>query len=186
MFMIAHARRRILPVILLAVLPAGCVHHIQVHPLPSGPASHTIPRSLQIAVGELATEGPDHMPGIALLEWPHYDLSQALVRYAQQRGTFSSITTGPADLTLAVSTTLSMKSRQRYRYRIRLDAEMREQTRSIKRYLVEHEVEGSFARWVTASDRDPIEAALRLALEDLFARIEADRALYVTSAPPAQ
>lgn len=186
MFMIARVCRRTLPVILLAVFPAGCVHHIQVNPLPSGPASHTIPRSLQIAVGELSTEGADHMPGIALLEWPHHDLSRALVRYAQQRGTFSSVTTGPADLTLAVATKLTMKSRERYRYRIRLDAEMREQTRPIKTYLVEQEVEGSFARWVTASDRDPIESALRLALEELFARIEADRALYATSAQPAK
>lgn len=175
-----------LPAILLAILLAGCVHHIRVNPLPSGPASATIPRSLQIVVGPLQTEGADHMPGIALLEWPHHDLSRALVRYAQQRGTFGSVSTGQADLTLAVATTLSMKSRERYRYRIRLDAEMREQTRSIKTYLVEQEVEGSFARWVTASDRDPIEAALQLALDELFARIENDRTLYTTSAQPAK
>lgn len=165
--------------ILLLIVLTGCVHRIEVNPLPSGPASATIPRSLQIAVGPLSLEGADHMPGITLLEWPHRDLSQALIRYVQHRETFSWVSTDPADLTLSISTKLALASRDRYRYRIRLQAEMSEASRLIKAYLVEHDATGSRVRWVTASDRDPIEAALQLALDDLLTQIEADRSLYV-------
>lgn len=165
--------------ILLLILHTGCVHRIQVNPLPSGPTSTTISRSLQIAVGPLSIEGADHMPGIALLEWPHRDLSQALIRYVQQRNTFTSVSTNPADLTLRITTKLALTSRDRYHYRIRLQTEMSETTQLIKAYLVEHVAAGSSVRWVTASDRDPIEAALQLALDDLLTQIETDRALYV-------
>lgn len=170
-----HARLFILALIILT----GCVHKIQVNPLPSAPASTTIPRSLQIAVGPLLMEGADHMPGIGLLEWPHHDLSQALIRYVQQRGTFSSVSADPADLAFSITTKLALTSRERYHYRIRLQAEMSETAHLIKTYLVEHDVAGSTVRWVTASDRDPIEAALQLALDDLLTQIEADRSLYV-------
>ncbi len=119
------------------------------------------------------------MPGIALLEWPHRDLSQALIRYVQQRDTFSSVSTNPADLTLRITTKLALTSRDHYHYRIRLQAEMSETAQLIKAYLVEHVVAGSSVRWVTASDRDPIEAALQLALDDLLTQIETDRSLYV-------
>ena len=166
----------ILPFILVLT---GCVHRIEVNPVPSGPASTTIPRSLQLIAGPLALEGPDHMPGITLLNWAHRDLSQALLRYAQQRDTFGSVSTDPADLTLRITTKLSMASRDRYRYRIRLQSDMSETGQLIKTYLVEQDAMGSWARWTTASDRDPIEAALQLALDDLFAQIEGDRALYV-------
>ena len=174
------AMRAWLFILLLTVL-TGCVHKIQVHPLPSGPTPNTISRSLQMKVASLWIEGADHMPGIALLEWPHRDLSQALIQYAQARKTFSSVSTNPAELLLNVTTKLSMTSRERYRYRIQLEAEMREPARPIKTYLVEHEEAGSSVRWVTASDRDPIEASLQLALDDLFTQIETDRTLYVTS-----
>jgi hypothetical protein len=164
--------------ILIMVVLTGCVHRIQVNPLPAGPTSTTIPRSLQIAVGPLLIEGADHMPGITLLEWPQRDLSQALIRYVQQRDTFSSVSTNPADLTLRVATKLALASRQgRYHYRVRLQAEMSETAQLIKAYLVEHVVAGSSVRWVTASDRDPIEAALQLALDDLLTQIESDRSL---------
>lgn len=132
-----------------------------------------------MAVGPLSLEGADHMPGIALLEWKHHDLSQALIRYVRQRETFSSVSTDPADLTLRITTKLAMASRDHYRYRIRLQAEMSETAQAIKAYLVEHEATGSSVRWITASDRDPIEAALQLALDDLLTQIEADRSLYV-------
>ncbi len=165
--------------ILLLIVLTGCVHRIQVNPLSASPTSTTIPRSLQIAVGSLLMEGADHMPGIALLEWPHRDLSQALIRYVQQRDTFSSVSTNPADLTLRITTKLALTSRDRYHYRIRLQAEMSETAQLIKAYLVEHAVAGSSVRWVTASDRDPIEAALQLALDDLLTQIETDRSLYV-------
>lgn len=167
--------------ILAFIVLTGCVHQIQVNPLPSGPTATTIPRSLQMAVGPLLLEGADHMPGIALLEWKHHDLSQALLRYVQQRQTFSSVSTDPADLTLRITTKLALTSRGRYRYRVRLQAEMSETARVIKAYLVEHDAAGSSVRWVTASDRDPIEAALQLALDDLFTQFEADRSLYVSA-----
>jgi hypothetical protein len=37
---------------------------------------------------------------------------------------------------------------------------------------------GSRVRWITASDQDPIAAAVQAALDDLFAQIEEDAALY--------
>lgn len=165
--------------VLLLILLTGCVHRIQVNPLPTGPASTTIPKSLQIAVGPVVLEGADHMPGITLLEWPHRDLSQAIIRYARRRETFSSVFTGSADLTLRIATKLALAARQdRYHYHIGLQAEMSEADRLIKSYRAEHTAVGSLVRWVTASDRDPIESALQQALDDLFAQIEADRSLY--------
>jgi hypothetical protein len=164
---------------LLLILLTGCVHRIHVNPLPTGPASTTIPRSLQIVVGPLALEGADHRPGITLLEWPHHDLTQAIVRYARRRETFSSVFTNPADLTLHIATKLALADRQgRYHYHIRMQAEIREGDRLVKAYLAEHTAAGSLARWVTASDRNPIESALQLALDDVFSRIETDRSLY--------
>jgi hypothetical protein len=171
-------------ILLLTLLP-GCVHHIQVNPHPATPASTTIPRSLQIAVGPLSLEGADHMPGITLLRWPRRDLRQAVLGYVQERGTFRSVSTASAELTLGITTKLALASRQdRYQYRIFLQGEMSEASRSIKTYLVEHMAVGSQVRWVTASDRDPIEAALQSALDDLLTRIEDDRMLYVTSGHP--
>jgi hypothetical protein len=165
--------------VLLLILLTGCVHHIHVNPLPTGPASTTIPRSLQITIGPLALEGADHRPGITLLDWPHHDLSQAIIRYARRRETFGSVFTNPADLTLHMTTKLALTDRQgRYHYRIRLQAEIHERDRLIKTYLVEHTTVGSVARWLTASDREPIESALQLALDDVISRIEADRPLY--------
>lgn len=180
------ARGKIL--ILLLTLLAGCVHRIHVNPLPVSPTSTTIPRSLQVAIGPLSLEGADHMPGIPLLEWSHRDLSQALIRYVQKRNTFNSVSTNPADLSLDVTTKLALTSRQnRYHYRVRLEAEMSEASRLIKAYLVEHVAVGSAVRWVTASDRDPIEAAFGSALDDLLTQIETDRSLYTRAyEPPAE
>jgi len=169
-------------VFLLLSSLTGCQHNIHVNPLPSEPTAINIPRDLQVIVGPLSIEGADHMAGIALLKWPHRDLSQAVVEYLQRRETFSSVAATPADLALAIATKLAMRSRERYRYSIRLQAEMRETTRAIKTYVEEKEAEGSTVRWVTASDRDPIEKALQLALDDLLTQIEADRALYVPGA----
>jgi hypothetical protein len=128
------------------------------------------------------------MPGITLLDWSHRDLSQAIIRYIQQRNTFTSASTNPADLTLGVTTKLALASRQnRYHYRVRLEAEMSEASQLIKAYLVEHVAVGSAVRWVTASDRDPIEAALQSALDDLLTQIETDRSLYIrANKPPAE
>lgn len=170
-------------ILLLLAAVTGCAHTIHVTPLPAAPTADKIPRSVQLVVGPLSIVGADHMPGITLLEWSHRDLSQALRQYAERRETFSSLSTTQADLTMAIATRLSMASRERYRYRIQLQAEMREAARPIKTYLAEQEAEGSRVRWVTASDRDPIERALQGALDDLFAQIEADRALYTTRGP---
>lgn len=125
-------------------------------------------------------EGPDHRPGIALLEWSHLDLKQAVLRYLQQRGTFTSVSPDPADLTLHVATKLTLTSRSGlYHYRIVLQAEMSEAAGVIKSYRAEHTAAGSSVRWVTASDRNPIETALQGALEDLMRQVEADGATYL-------
>jgi hypothetical protein len=125
-------------------------------------------------------EGADHRPGIILLEWPTHNLSQAIVRYAQQRGTFSSVSPDAADVRLHITAKLALASRQgRYHYQIRLRGETSQGDQPVKEYVAERTAAGSMVRWVAASDRDPIEAALQLALDDLFGWIEADRALYI-------
>jgi hypothetical protein len=165
--------------VLILILSSGCVHRIEVNPLPTSPASTTIPRSLQLTVSALALEGADHRPGIIFLEWPTHDLSQAIIRYAQQRGTFGSVSPASADWRLHITSKLALSSRQgRYHYHLRLQGEMSQADQPVNTYVAEHTVAGSMVRWVAASDRDPIEAALQLALDDLFGRIEADRSLY--------
>ena len=131
-------------------------------------------------------EGPDHRPGIAMLEWPHLDLNQAVLRYLQHRGTFASVSPEPADLTLRVSTKLILTSRSgRYRYRIVLQAEMSEASQRLKSYRAEQTAVGSSVRWVTASDRDPIEIAFQAVLEDLMQQIEGDRPIYISQTQPS-
>jgi hypothetical protein len=49
----------------------------------------------------------------------------------------------------------------------------------MKSYRAEHTAAGSSVRWVTASDRNPIETALQGALEDLMRQVEVDGALYL-------
>ena len=166
--------------VLILILSAGCVPRIEGNPLPTSPSSTTIPHSLQLTVGTLALEGADHRPGIVLLEWPTHNLSQAIVRYARQRGTFNSVSLSAGELNLRIIAKLALASRQdRYHYHMRLQGEMSQGDQPIKDYVAERTVAGSMVRWVTASDRDPIEAALQLALDDLFGWIEADRVLYM-------
>jgi hypothetical protein len=161
---------------------SGCVHHIQVAPVPTSASSISIPRTLQAVISPISMEGPDHRPGIAMLEWSHVDQEQAILRYLQQRGTFASVSHDPADLALRMATKLTLTSRGGlYRYRILLQADMSEGGRLIKSYRAEHTVTGSSVRWVTASDRAPIELALQGALEDLTNQIEADRRTYTGS-----
>ena len=165
----------------LCVSGTGCVHRIHVTPLPTSVSSITIPRTLQAVISPIAMEGPDHRPGIALLEWSHLDLKQAVLRYLQQRGTFASVSPDPADLTLRVATKLTLTSRSGlYHYRIVLQAEMSEAARLVKSYRAEQTAVGSSVRWVTASDHGPIETALQETLEDLTRQIEADRPLYIS------
>jgi uncharacterized lipoprotein YajG len=166
-------------VLALSVELSGCVHRIQVAPVPTSASSNPIPRALQAVISPFSMEGPDHRPGITMLEWSHLDLEQAILRYLQQRGTFASVSHDPADLTLRVATKLTLTSRGGlYRYRILLQADMSEGVRLIKSYRAEQTVTGSSVRWVTASDRTPIELALQGALEDLMRQIEADRQTY--------
>ena len=168
-------------VLTICVSGAGCVHRIHVTPLPTSVSSITIPRTIQAVISPIAMEGPDHRPGIALLEWSHLDLKQAVLRYLQQRGTFASVSPDPADLTLRVATKLTLTSRSGlYHYRIVLQAEMSEAARLVKSYRAEQTAVGSSVRWVTASDHGPIETALRETLEDLTRQIEADRPLYIS------
>jgi hypothetical protein len=166
------------------IVGTGCVHRIQVTPLPTSTSAVIIPRPLQAIIGPIAMEGPDHRPGIALLEWSHRDFQQAVLRYLEYRGIFASVSTDPADLTLRVATKLSQTSRQgRYHYRILLQAEMSDAFRPIRPYRAEQTAVGSSVRWVTASDRDPIQTALQAAWEDLMRQIEADRPLYIEPSP---
>ena len=171
--------RLFLLLILLPVVLTGCVHRIEVRPIPSNHAATTIPRSLQVVADAPLLEGADHRPGIALFTWPHEDLEGAVTRYATHRGTFRSVSTDHAELKLQLTTKLALSSRRgRYHYQIRLQATMHEQEHLVKTYLAEATVAGSLARWVTASDRDPIESALQAALDDLFNQIEADNSLH--------
>ena len=164
----------------LWVTCTSCVHKIHVAPLPDEPSSVGIPRSLQLIVSTPSLEGADHRPGITLLNWSQSDLNQAILGYLQQRGTFASVSGEPGDFTLRVATKLSLTSlRGLYHYRIVLQGEMSEAEQPINSYRAEHTVAGSSVRWVTDSDRVPIETALRLALEDLTMKIEKDRPLYL-------
>lgn len=167
----------------LCVAGAGCVHRIQVASLSVSTSSITIPRTLQAVISPISMEGADHRPGITLLEWSHLDLKQAVLQCLQQRSTFASVSPDQADLTLHMATKLTLTSRSSlYRYRVVLQAEMSEGDRFIKSYRAEQTAVGSSVRWVTASDRDPIKAALQGALEDLMRQIETDRTLYLSRA----
>ncbi len=171
------------PILLLTLclVSTGCVHRIHVTPLPTGVPSDTIPRSLRVTPSSIALEGPDHRPGITFLDWPHRDLTQGILGFLRQRGTFASVSPEAGDLSLHVTTKLALSSRRGlYHYRIILQAEMHDASQLIRSYLVEQTAAGSSVRWITASDRRPIETALQLALEDLLRKIEADRLLYLT------
>lgn len=167
--------------VLMLIILTGCVHRIEVHPLPSIQATKTIARTIQIVVTPPTLEGADHRPGITLLEWPHDNLRQAVTHYAQHRRTFRSVSSDQADLLLHITTKLALASRKgRYHYSIQLHAEIRETDHLVKAYQAEATIAGSLARWVSASDRDPTHTALQTALDDLFIQIEQDDSLYGT------
>ena len=157
----------------------GCTHRIHVTPTASPSLAHTIDQTLRVEVSLLALQGPDRMPGIALLEWPAADLRQAILEYARQRGTFVVSDDGQGALTLSVKSWLWVRSREAYRYTVRLDSDVGPTGKPpVKSYVVQKEAVGSRVRWVTASDQDPIAAAVQAALDDLFMQIEEDAALY--------
>ena len=166
----------------LSLWNVGCTHKIHVVPSPPTVAETPIPYSVQVIVPFLALKGADHMPGIALLQWPAKDLRSAAIGYIQQRRTFASAEDSPSDLTLTMKAWLTMLSRGHYRYILRLETDIGPADRPpVKSYVVQKEAVGSSVRWVTASDQDPIAQIVQAALDDLFTQIEADRALYRTS-----
>lgn len=173
--------RRLAPSVLCACLfsfPA-CTHNIHVTPTASASLTGTIDQTLRVEVPLLALEGPDRMPGIALLEWPAADLREAIIEYARQRATFLAVDDDQGALTLTVKGWLWMRSRDAYRYTVQLESDLGPTGKApIKSYVVRKEAVGSWARWNTAADRDPIAAAVQAALDDLFTRIEEDAALY--------
>jgi len=119
------------------------------------------------------------MPGIALLEWPAADLRRATVEYARQRGTFRAAGEDQGSLTLTIKGWLWVRSRETYRYTVHLESELGPTGKPpVKSYVVQKEAVGSRVRWVTASDQDPIGAAVQATLDDLFMHIEEDAALY--------
>jgi len=119
------------------------------------------------------------MPGIALLEWSAADLRQAIVEYARQRDTFRASGDEQGSLTMTVKAWLWLRSREAYRYILHLESDLGPTgTSPVKSYVVEKETVGSRVRSVTASDQDPITAAVQAVLDDLFLQIEEDAALY--------
>lgn len=180
--------RRIAPAVytltfLLATL-SSCTHHIEVNPLPSDQADSTILRAVQILVDAPALEGADHRPGVTLLEWSHDNVRQAIIHYATRRGTFSSVSTDQAELSLRIATKLALATRNgRYHYHIQLQAEISESGHLVKAYLTKGIAAGSLARWVSASDSEPTNSALQLALDELFTQIEKDGSLYAPDGP---
>jgi hypothetical protein len=141
--------------------------------------THTIDQTLRVEVPLLALQGPDRMPGIALLEWPAADLRQAILDYARKRGTFIVADDNQGALTLSVKSWLWVRSREAYRYIVHFESDLGPTGKPpVKSYVVQKESVGSRIRWVTASDQDPIASAVQAALDDLFTQIEEDAALY--------
>ncbi len=157
----------------------ACTHNIHVAPVPSVTSAAFIDQTVRVAVPQLAIQGPDRMPGVSLLDWPAGDLRKAIVEYARQRGTFRAVEEDPASLTLTVKAWLWVRSREAYRYTVQLESDLGTMaTPPTKTYVVKKEAVGSRIRWVTATDREPIAAAVQAALDDLFMQIEEDAALY--------
>lgn len=175
-------RHLLIIAMLLPLSDHGCVHRIHVAAEPDLVAAEAIPLAARVVVPFFVVEGADHMPGIALLEWPWNDFRQAVVAYIRKRRSFTTAGTDHGDVTLSIKVHLALRSHDRYVYRLRLDAQLISPTSpSPRTYVVETEATGSSVRWVTASDRDPIAEAVRLALNELLAKIEADRALILAA-----
>ena len=158
----------------------ACTHNIHVTPVSSAGSTAAIDQTLRVEVPLLELQGPDRMPGMSLLEWPAVDLRRAILEYANQRGTFLAAgDDAQGALTLAVKGWLWVRSREAYQYTVHLESDLGPTAKPpVKSYVVQHERTGSRVRWITASDQDPISAAVQAALDDLFAQIEADAALY--------
>jgi len=157
----------------------GCLHKIQVTLAPQVEAQATVPASTQVVVPFLSLEGADHMPGIGSLDWPVEDFRAATIDYFAKRRTFLSVGDEPAALTLTIKAWLTMRSRSSYVYTLRLESELGPAGEApIGSYHSEKTAMGSSVRWVTASDKEPIQQAVQEALDDLAQQIEAEAGLY--------
>lgn len=157
-------------------LLTGCVHRIHVSPIPDTTTSHPFPFHVGVEVPFVALEGADHMPGIVLLEWTSEDLRDGIISYIEKRGTFDSVGREDSPLILTVKAWLTLRAPDHYVYHIHLESELAKRNEPpIGSYVASSQAKGSIVRWVTASDREPIQSATSQALDSLLAQIEADR-----------
>jgi hypothetical protein len=167
------------------LLLTGCVHRIHVTPAPDTTAAHLLPFDVNVEVPFLALEGADHMPGIVLLEWPPEDLRDGIISYIQKRGTFSTVGSEAGSIILTVKAWLTLRAPDRYVYHLHLEADLAKRNEPpMGSYVASAQVEGSAVRWVTASDRDPIQSATLQSLDSLLSQIEADRSRLLQAGMP--
>lgn len=159
----------------------GCFHTIHVAPEPDRTAEAPIPAAVRVEVAELTQQGPGSIPRIYYLKWSKQDLQQAVERYVEKRGTFSGTAGAKPELVLSLKASLLMEHNDRYSFRFRVQGTfVRRGKEGGKVYSGEGRAPGPWARWTTASDQGPINEAVRLALDELFAGIEADREAVLT------
>lgn len=158
-----------------ALSGGGCFHTIHVAPEPDRTAEAPIPAAVRVEVAELTQQGPGNLPRIYYLKWTKQDLQQAIERYLQKRGTFAGPPGAKPELVLSLTASLQMDHNDRYSFRFRVQGTfLREGRTGGKVYSGAGWAPGPWARWSTASDQGPIKEAVRLALDELFAGIEAD------------
>jgi hypothetical protein len=115
------------------------------------------------------------MPGIVLLEWPSEDLRDGIIDYVRKRGTFRSVEKDNGTMTLLVKAWLTLRAPDHYLYHIHLEADFGKTNEPpLASYVGFSQAKGSTVRWVTASDREPIQTATTHALDNLLSQIEAD------------
>lgn len=160
----------------------GCVHRIHVSPIPNTTASHPFPFDVRVEVPFVALEGADHMPGIVLLEWSPEDLRDGIISYIQKRGTFASVGSDGGTIILTVKTWLTLRAPDDYVYHLHFEGDLGKLNEPpMGSYVASAKATGSIVRWVTASDREPIQSAANQALDNLFSQIEADRSRLLDS-----
>jgi hypothetical protein len=76
---------------------------------------------------------------------------------------------------LLVKSWLTLRAPDHYIYHIHLEADLGKRNGPpMGSYVADSQATGSTVRWVTASDRDPIQAATTQALDNLLSQIESD------------
>ncbi|WP_447975423.1 hypothetical protein [Nitrospira sp. Kam-Ns4a] len=156
---------------------SGCVHVIHVRPKPDRVAVEPIPATVTVEVASLAQEGPGSIPRIYYLKWTKQDLREAVEGYLEKRRTFAGRDGAAGDLTLSLKAALRLESRDRYVFIFEIEGTVLKRGTALKSYRGRGRAVGPWARWTTASDEEPITEAVRLALDEIFAAIEADRAV---------